>query len=407
MAGRIIAIIASLYAVSITISGLGQAAEIPLTHGALREGIQSKPVGPDAEKLADRIRAWFGRENIKRTPPPKVDGLAVAWAVEAPGLAADPYVKGPGLIVRLLRVGGTDVYAGVAILPEGTASTWWYELDGKRAGGGNLEVYPVDPDSVPQSGVPKGALHPQPRWKSAIFEGTERDWWIYVPAQYKPEQPAALMVWQDGENAKNYVPPVMDNLIAKGDLPVMVNVFISPGVFADGRRNRSFEYDTLSDQYSRFLLEEILPEVEKTYQLRPDAQSRAIAGISSGGICAWTAAWERPDRFSKVLSWVGSFTGIAARLGPDGRISRPGGDNYPVLIRKTEKKPIRVFLQDGENDLDNAHGSWPLANREMERALKFKGYDYRFVMGNGFHSDKHGRAILPDSLRWLWRTSTN
>ena len=377
--------------------------EPTLTHGELREALKAKPQGEEAAKLAERIRGWFGRENLPRGPAPKLDGLAVAWAVEAPGLKTEPYVKSERMLVRLYRVGTTDVYAAVAIMPEGTAASWWYDLDGKKLGGGNLEVYPVHPGSLPQPNVPKGQLIQQPKWKSKIFEGTERDWWIYVPAQYKPEEPAALMVWQDGENAKNYVPIPMDNLIAKGEIPVVINVFISPGVFADGRRNRSFEYDTLSDQYSRFLLEEILPEVEKTYKLKQDRESRAIAGISSGGICAWTAAWERPDKFSKVLSWVGSFTGIAARLDDAGRLVRPGGDAYPTLIRKTDKKPIRVFLQDGENDLDNAHGSWPLANLEMGRALKYKGYDYKFEWGNGFHSDKHGRAILPDSLRWLWR----
>ena len=377
--------------------------QAPLTHGELRQALQNAPMEADADRLAERIRSWFGRENILRGAAPKVDGLAVAWAIEAPSLKSDPLIKSDRLLVRLNRVGVSNVYAAVAILPQGTATAWWYELDGRKVGGGNLEVYPVHPDSLPQPGVSAGKLLPQPKWKSAVFEGTERDWWIYVPARYKPEEPAALMVWQDGENARNYVPVVMDNLIAKGDIPVIINVFISPGVLPGGRRNRSFEYDTLSDQYSRFLLEEILPEVEKTYKLRPEAEHRAIAGISSGGICAWTAAWERPDRFSKVLSWVGSFTGIAARLDEKGKLLRPGGDAYPTLIRKTEKKPIRVFLQDGENDLDNQHGSWPLANLDMGRALKFKGYDYKFEWGSGFHSDKHGRAILPDSLRWLWR----
>jgi enterochelin esterase family protein len=154
----------------------------------------------------------------------------------------------------------------------------------------------------------------------------------------------------------------------------------------------------LSDQYARFLLEEILPEAGKHVKLRKDAAGRAIAGISSGGICAFTAAWERPDQFSKVLSWVGSFTNIAS-----GKSGRDGGHNYPAIIRKSPKKPIRVFLQDGSNDLDNAHGNWPLANQQMAKALRFKGYDYQFVMGEGFHSNLHGRAILPDSLRWLWR----
>jgi enterochelin esterase-like enzyme len=236
------------------------------------------------------------------------------------------------------------------------------------------------------------------KWESKIFAGTSRDWWAYVPAQYKDDDPARVMVFQDGGSYKNYVPACLDNMIAKGELPVIVAIFINPGTFEGGRSNRSFEYDTLSDQYAQFILEEILPEVEKTVKLRHDPASRAIAGISSGGICAWTVAWERPNEFGKVLSWVGSFTNIAS--GPS---RREGGHNYPALIRKTPKKPIRAFLQDGENDLDNAHGNWPLANQQMAKSLAFAGYDYKFVYGHGFHSEKHGRAIMPDSLRWLWR----
>jgi enterochelin esterase family protein len=169
-----------------------------------------------------------------------------------------------------------------------------------------------------------------------------------------------------------------------------VGIFIQPGVFKDGRANRSFEYDTLSDQYARFLLEEILPEVEKTVKLRHDAASRAISGSSSGGICAFTVAWERPDQFTKVLSHVGSFTNIR------------GGHNYEALIRKTPPKPLKVFLQDGSNDLDNEHGNWPLANQQMNAALKFKKYDVKFVYGEGKHSGVHGGAILPESIEWLF-----
>src|SRR6266849_2365060 len=145
-------------------------------------------------------------------------------------------------------------------------------------------------------------------------------------------------------------------------------------------------------------MEEILPEVEKSVKLRHDPESRAIAGISSGGICAWTVAWERPNEFSKVLSWVGSFTDIAS-----GKTLKEGGHNYPALIRKTPKKPIRVFLQDGANDLDNEHGNWPLANQEMAAALKFSGWDYQFVFGDGKHSAKHGGSIFPETVKWLWR----
>jgi enterochelin esterase-like enzyme len=180
-------------------------------------------------------------------------------------------------------------------------------------------------------------------------------------------------------------------------VPVIIGIFINPGNVApnansgQGRSNRSFEYDTVSPQYSTFLEKEMLPEVGKQYNLRQDAAGRAIGGISSGGICAFVAAWERPDMFSKVLSHVGSFTNIQ------------GGDVIPGMIRKTERKPIRVWLQDGSNDLDNLHGSWPLANQSMAAALKFMKYDFRFEFGDGGHNGRQGGATMPESLRWLWK----
>jgi enterochelin esterase-like enzyme len=301
----------------------------------------------------------------------------------------------------LTRIGTSNVYAGVAQLAHGTAFTWHYEVGTRRLGGGQLEAYETHPDSREQPGVPKGTLKQMPPWESKIFAGTKRDWWVYVPAQYTAASPAAVMVFQDGAGPKDYVPTVFDNLIARKDMPVTVGIFIQPGIRADGGPNRSFEYDTLSDQYARFLLEEILPEVEKTVTLRHDAASRAISGASSGGICAFTVAWERPDQFSKVLSWIGSFTNIA-----NGKTMREGGHNYEALVRKTPRKPIRVFLQDGANDLDNANGNWPLANQTLAKSLSFARYDYRFEFGQGFHSNRHGRALLPDSLRWLWRGYT-
>ena len=372
----------------------------PKTLGAV---LATKPTGNDASRLTEQVRSWFGKEELLKGARPKVDGLEVAWAIEAPGAASAPQVVSEDGSFRLplVRLEGTDVYAAVAELTDGTAMRWAYDVEGKRFGGGNLEVYWTGPDSIEHAGVPKGKLTQQPVWRSVIFPNTERDWWVYVPAQYKPESPACVMIFQDGGGMKNYVPVVFDNLIHQGEMPVTVGIFINPGSksAADARAtNRSFEYDTLSDQYARFLLEEILPEVEKTVRLRRDGASRAIAGISSGGICAWTVAWQRPTEFSKVMSWIGSFTNIAS-----GSSLREGGHNYPALIRKTERKPIRVFLQDGANDLDNQHGNWPLANQQMARALSFKGYDYKFVYGQGFHSPQHGRAILPDTLRWLWR----
>jgi enterochelin esterase family protein len=264
------------------------------------------------------------------------------------------------------------------------------------------ETYKLGPDSMEQPDVPQGKVTKH-TWKSSIFPGTVRDYFVYVPAQYDPQKPACVMVFQDGKwyvdrKGDFRVPTVFDNLIHKKEMPVTIGIFINPGEFPPGNNdkkpisNRSFEYDTLSDQYARFLEKEILPEVGKQYRLRQDAAGRAIGGISSGGICAFTVAWQRPNLFSKVLSHVGSFTNIR------------GGDVYPGIIRKTKpRKAIRVFLQGGEKDLNNVFGHWPLANKQMAEALKFAGYDYRFEFGQEGHNGKHGGAILPDSLRWLWR----
>ncbi|GAA4439299.1 alpha/beta hydrolase [Bremerella cremea] len=263
------------------------------------------------------------------------------------------------------------------------------------------EQYQPGPDAERKEGVPQGTVTKHVWDKSEIYPGTVRDYWVYVPKQYQKGQPACLMVFQDGagfvaDKGHTRVPIVFDNLIHAGEMPVTIGVFIQPGVIPPAkegqnpRKNRSFEYDTLSDQYVRFLTEEILAEVGKSYDISSDPKHRAICGNSSGGICAFTAAWERPDQFGKVVSHIGSFTNIR------------GGHVYPAIIRKTEKKPIKVFLQDGENDLDNLHGNWPLANQQMAAALKFTGYDYKFEYGVGKHSGRHGGAIFPDTMRWLW-----
>jgi len=371
---------------------------------SLSAALNAKPEGAEAERLADRIRAYFGgRDVLMRGAPARADELTVAFALEAPNLPATGpaprAVADHGMFnLPLTRIGTSGLYAGVAHLSHGSAFTWHYEAGGARLGGGQLEVYETHRDARERAGVPKGSVKQMPSWSSKIFAGTTRDWWVYVPAQYNASSPAAVMVFQDGAAARQYVVPVLDNLIAQGDIPVTVGLFIEPGGIKAPRDNRSFEYDTLSDQYARFLLEEILPEVEKTVRLRSDAAGRAIAGQSSGAIAAFTAAWERPNEFSKVLSGIGSFTNIQS-----GKTLREGGHNYAAMIRKAPKKPIRIFMQDGANDLDNQHGSWWLANQTLARSLAFAGYDYRFEPGQGFHSNGHIRAILPDALRWLWR----
>lgn len=268
------------------------------------------------------------------------------------------------------------------------------------------KTYEYTADSSRQEGVPIGEVAMHVWSDSKVFPGTIRRYWTYAPAQYDPAKSAAVMIFQDGhayvgENGQFRVPIVFDNLIHRGEMPVTIGVFIDPGHKKDQLpekpgwqprpENRSYEYDSLSDEYASFLLTEILPEVREAYNITDDPEGHAICGISSGGICAFTVAWERPDQFRKVLSHVGSFTNIR------------GGHVYPALIRKTERKPIRAFLQDGSNDLDNAHGNWPLGNLQMAAALKYSKYDHKFVYGEGGHNGDHGGAILPDSLRWLWR----
>jgi len=250
--------------------------------------------------------------------------------------------------------------------------------------------------------IPKGTVT-QHQWESEIYSNTIRDYYIYVPAQYQPDEPAALMIFQDGhtyaDTAKNYrVPIVFDNLIAQGKMPVTIGLFINPGHNKGlpapespwRGSNRSKEYDEVSDTYGRFLLQEMIPEIQKSYNISDDPKMRAICGISSGGICAFSAAWFFPQHFHRVLSHIGSFTNIR------------GGHSYPSIIRKTPNKDIKVFLQDGSGDLDNPHGNWWLSNLQMEAALKFKGYNYKFAPGTGGHNDKHGASILPESLIWLW-----
>jgi enterochelin esterase-like enzyme len=371
----------------------------PLDPRTLARALATNPTGATAADLADKIRRWFGADPLRNGMAAKSEGLDAAFAIEAPGAKAVNAVSLDGLLkLPLTPIAGTDVFATVAALSDGTALRFAYDVDGRRLGAANVETYAVLPDHVPQPGVAKGKVLPQKRWKSRVFADTERDWWIYVPAQYRGK-PIGVMVFQDGQSQfLKAVPPVFDNLIHKGEMPVMAAVFINPGVFADGRRNRGVEYESLSPDYARFLLEEILPEVEKTVKLRSDPESRAIGGMSSGGLCAFTVAWQRPDQFRRVLSWAGSFTNVGA-----GSIKTEGGHNYPALIRRTPKKPIRVFLQDGEQDLEEPAGSWSLANKTMERALTAATWDFRMVWGKGFHNNKHGIALLPESLRWLFR----
>lgn len=262
------------------------------------------------------------------------------------------------------------------------------------------------PYSYRHKDVPKGTVT-QHSWQSRIFEGTTRDYYIYVPAQYSPEKPAALMVFQDGhtyvnEEGDQRVPIVFDNLIHYKQMPVTIGLFINPG--HKGQQppespwrndNRVNEYDTLSNHYVTFLTEEIIPEIEKKYTISTNPKMKAIGGLSSGAICAFTAAWQRPDYFHKVLSQIGSYTNIK------------GGHNYPFIIRKQDKKDIKIFMQGGSRDLDNPFGNFWISNLQMEAALKFKDYEFKFVKDDGEHSGYRGGLILPEALIWLWSDVMN
>jgi len=272
------------------------------------------------------------------------------------------------------------------------------------------EQYVLGPDSHPQAGVPEGRVLSFVLEQSTTYPGFRHEWWLYLPPGYDGKKTLPAMIFQDGggyvkRDGSWRVPVVLDNLIAKKQLPAMAAIFVNPGdkplapgeaprKRPDGRpapaMNRSVEYDSVNDTYSRFLLEEIFPLVSRHAVISDDPEARGICGSSSGGICAFNAAWHRPDRFRKVYSTIGSFTDIR------------GGNVYPDLVKKSESKPLRIFLQDGANDLTNQYGSWPAANQAMAAALKERGYDHQFVFGEGSHNPRHGASILPYALRWLW-----
>lgn len=268
---------------------------------------------------------------------------------------------------------------------------------------GAADEYPPHPDSIAQAGVPQGELLKFTFADSKIFPGTTRNVTVYVPQQYDPARPACVYVNQDG--VQHNAPVVFNNLIAKGEMPVVIGVFVTPGVvpaahpeLALNRYNRSYEYDGLGGNYARFLLEELLPFVEtkQTADGRPihlshSGNDRAIGGGSSGAIAAFTAAWERPDAFTRVYSGIGTYVDLR------------GGARYPSLIRKTEPKPIRVFLQDGSNDLNLYAGDWWMANQTMERALTYAHYEVAHAWGEGGHNGKHQGAVFPDAMRFLWK----
>jgi len=276
-------------------------------------------------------------------------------------------------------------------------------------------LYRLGPDSLEQSGVPRGEIRGPFTLPSTAYPGTQHTYWIYVPAQYDAVKAASLMIFNDGQaflaptgNLRAF--NVLDNLIYRREIPVMIGVFINPGRrpdqpeptpqnWGDRDTNRPTEYNSLDDRYARVVADELLPVLYKDYNISKDPEQHGIGGASSGAIAAFTVAWERPEHFRKVLSIVGSFTNIR------------GGHQYADIVLKSEKKPIRIFLQDGRNDNRalNANGSydetrdWFYQNVRLMQALTTKGYELNYAWGMNRHGQAMGGAIMPEMMRWLWR----
>lgn len=296
------------------------------------------------------------------------------------------------------------------------------------ASGRETGDYPLGPESQVQTGIAHGQLEGPFEFHSQVFPGTVRRYWIYVPASLLPGRDPNLLVFQDGQRATHpggplRLPVVLDNLIAHGDIEPTIGVFITPGNLSlhypdtlgmSNPDHRAEEYDALSDDYGRMLLHEILPEVARHHSFTNDPRRRVIGGTSSGAICAFTVAWNHPEAFGNVISLIGSYTSIGYHPATATRPMQPGGDLYPGLIRKSPIRPLRIFLQDGSHDLDNAHGNWYLANLQIISSInwananadmvKDKGprYSLNSVLGDGDHSDQHGGSIMPDILKWIW-----
>lgn len=330
------------------------------------------------------------------------DFLFVVEAAQEPRLIID---EEPG--PRMYRVkGSTNRWMATTKLATSHTHNFSYIVDGKPFGG-RTDMMAYSAYHYLKTGTPMGTLTAKMTHTSKIYEGMVADYWVYAPAQYKQGTPAAVMFWTDGEvhinrDSGSRALNVWDNLTHEKKIPVIIQVLVSPGLKGSARL-RSIQYDTVDDRFARYVLEEILPEVAKTYTLRTDGYSRAIAGDSSGAICALNAAWWKPQEFHRVLSRIGSFTSIQWPRKGDGLSEKDGGYIFPYLIRKSPKKNLRIWMQDGFGDLENDHGSWPATNLALVNSLKMKGYDFKMTWGNGSHSRNGGNVEMAEEMTWLWR----
>lgn len=346
-----------------------------------------------AEKL---VRSRFSKADLEAGISPHKEELNVLVAIDAGSGTHEASVSGSGLATTPLKhVGG--LYLEVLKLRQGQGTTVRYSVDGHPTGKAyNIEVYKRNPAVEPPPGGRKGELRDMGEWKSTIYAGTTRKWYIYLPPNLDANHEYPVLIGTDAQWDREWQANALENCAREGKIPPTVGVFIEPGQDKPGNySDRSHEYDRLNGDYSSFLLNEILPQVEKVVKLSHDPSQRACIGISSGGICGFTSCWQHPESFSAVISGVGSFDNIA-----HGDSLIEGGHNYPFIIRLSDRKPIRAFLQDGSNDIDNQFGNWFLGNAQMASALKFKGYDYQWHPGEGFHSSDHLRSIIDQALVW-------
>jgi enterochelin esterase-like enzyme len=351
-----------------------------------------------AAGLEPALRDTFSADNLQKGTAAAGEMGDFVWAV-----AAD---RGPSLQINteapIPAFKAGSLWVVQSRLVTGAAYKYTWIADGKPIGGAN-NLPAFGSDSYAKPGVPQGKLTGPIEVPSKIYPGVKANMWYYVPAQWDGATPLAVQVWGDGQQFTGPRPgqwrilETLDNLTGQKRIPLMVSIFVQAGTGPE-RNQRSIEYDTVSDAYLHRLLDEIFPVVAAHVKMRTDGYSRAIQGLSSGAIMAFNAAFDKPEEFSRVLSWIGSYTALQRSAAhPE------GGAEYPTMVRREAKRNIRVWLQDGSNDLDNTAGNWPAANIGMANALKFKGYDYHFSFGVGEHSDAHGAAELPEALTWLWR----
>jgi enterochelin esterase family protein len=391
-----------------------------LTAPQLSQLARSNPAG-----LREAITAAFDPKELKAGTAWSGRGPDFFFALEAssrPTLFIDG-TPGP----EMQQVSGSSLWYAPARIPQvGKLHAFHYRVDGAGFGG-RLDLPAFTPLSYLEPGVPSGKLEGPIQHTSKIYDGMKSQYYVYMPAQYDAKTPAALLVVQDGSgyikrDGNNPTLNVIDNLIAQKKIPVMIVVFTDPGDISESPGTptfnfvkaysdkwhrtlkdsmRSTEYDTVSDRYPRFLRDEILADVQSKYNIRKDAYSRAITGLSSGGICAFNAAWQMPDQFSRVITWIGSFTSIQWKEDPN---NPDGGQDYPEKILREPRRNIRVWVQDGSEDQENAkYGSWPLANVRMANSLKLQDYDFHFSFSKGTHNSGHGAAEFPEEMTWLWR----